>query len=593
MLIRRPGQPWHPFQPALHDERALQTLLVQSPSLLPSPGPGELAVAANFRIGSTASVDLLGVGVDGRIVLVECGRQEGPGRRPMGGAALAVGAGLWRAPYEEFDRAFAVRAGVPLLDKVAAIARAGGLGWDENTFRTGVADNLASGRFQLILAVDVVSDEVRQVVAYLNAGARPGLAAVALGLRYHAEEGVEILIPTVFRGDGSRDDVLADGGRGGASPEVSLPAMTGQATPEPAGVQASSLGRPAAAPAPAGTASGPAPKAAAPSAPPAGSGAPAPAPTASAPPAEPAAAAPSAHVPGSASSMPAAAPAPSAGRPPAADPGAGKAPASRPASPFARPAGQEAEAPATSTEPATPASAVGPAPAAAAPAPAAATPAAAPAPSATSAAPAPSAPTDATGSPAAGAEPAPAPAAAPRAARPGTSTPIGTQGEHTLFAALEASCLPAAVEAVRRLYHIARDRGRELQWGHGDHPAVTAVYEVDGKPVGVWSCYTDLKPSFVVNFEWLAPHVPIERLQRLADRLAELPSVPERLAGLAEAGYKRRLALAVNAVLAQPGAADVISSALNELLDPEGARAAAGTTTSVPPPPPAAAGRGK
>ena len=73
MLIRRPGQPWHPLQPALHDERALQTLLVQSPSLLPSPGPGELAVAANFRIGSTASVDLLGVGVDGRIVLVECG----------------------------------------------------------------------------------------------------------------------------------------------------------------------------------------------------------------------------------------------------------------------------------------------------------------------------------------------------------------------------------------------------------------------------------------------------------------------------------------------------------------------------------------
>ena len=49
MLIRSPGQPWHPLQPALHDERALQTLLVQSPTLLPSPGPGELAVAANFR----------------------------------------------------------------------------------------------------------------------------------------------------------------------------------------------------------------------------------------------------------------------------------------------------------------------------------------------------------------------------------------------------------------------------------------------------------------------------------------------------------------------------------------------------------------
>jgi hypothetical protein len=534
MLIRRPGQPWHPFQPALHDERALQTLLVQSPSLLPSPGPGELAVAANFRIGSTASVDLLGVGVDGRIVLVECGRQEGPGRRPMGGAALAVGAGLWRAPYEEFDRAFAVRAGVPLLDKVASIARAGGLGWDENAFRAGVTDNLTAGRFQLILAVDVVSDEVRQVVAYLNAGARPGLAAVALGLRYHAEEGVEILIPTVFRGDGS-GDVPGDIGRGGVAAEVSLPATS--AAPEPAGVQAATV---------------PARPAPAPAAAPAG-------PSASTAPSAPASAAPTAT---------AAAPEP------AADPAPAKAPAPGSASPFARPADQEAEAPATSSEPTTPA---------ATPGGTAPVPASEPAPSEPAAAEAPLAPATAE------AGQADAAAAPARPAGRGGAAPIGTQGEHALFAALEASCLPAAVDAVRRLYHIARDRGRELQWGHGDHPAVTAVYEVDGKAVGVWSCYTDLKPSFVVNFEWLAPHVPIERLQRLADRLAELPSVPERLAGLAEAGYKRRLALAVNAVLAQPGAADVINSAMNELLDPDAAKAAA-TAGSVPPPPPAAAG---
>ena len=570
MLIRRPGQPWHPLQPALHDERALQTLLVQSPSLLPSPGPGELAVAANFRIGSTASVDLLGVGVDGRIVLVECGRQEGPGRRPMGGAALAVGAGLWRAPYDEFDRAFAVRAGVPLIDKVAAIARAGGLGWDESAFRTGVADNLTAGRFQLILAVDIVSDEVRQVVAYLNAGARPGLAAVALGLRYHAEEGVEILIPTVFRGEGGREDLPADSGRGGTSTEVSLPALSD--APEPAGVPSASLpSRPGPSPAaaPSGVAPGPAPKAAAP-----------PPPTASAAPG--AAPAPSA---------------PSAGPARGADPVPGRAPAPGSSSPFARPAAQEAEAPATSSDPVAAAPADGATAEPASAAEAAPGPEAVAAP-ATEAAPAPPATEAAPAAPAAEAVPAdPGPAApasvsaaaAARAARPAAgAAPVGGQGEHALFAALEASCLPAAVDAVRRLYHIARDRGRELQWGHGDHPAVTAVYDVDGKAVGVWSCYTDLKPSFVVNFEWLAPHVPIERLQRLADRLAELPSVPERLAGLAEAGYKRRLALAVNAVLAQPGAADIISSALTELLDPAGATAAA-ASSSVPPPPPAAA----
>ncbi|HET9773184.1 MAG TPA: hypothetical protein VFS16_19990 [Acidimicrobiia bacterium] len=189
--------------------------------------------------------------------------------------------------------------------------------------------------------------------------------------------------------------------------------------------------------------------------------------------------------------------------------------------------------------------------------------------------------------PAEAATPAPA-EPAPARVTPRAAAPVGGQGEHALFAALEASCLPAAVDAVRRLYHIARDRGRELQWGHGEHPAVTAVYEVDGKAVGLWSCYTDLKPSFVINFEWLAPHVEIERLQRLADRLAELPSVPERLAGLAEAGYKRRLALAVNAVFVQLGAADVINTAFTELLTPDAAQAGT-TATPVPPPPPAAA----
>jgi hypothetical protein len=141
------------------------------------------------------------------------------------------------------------------------------------------------------------------------------------------------------------------------------------------------------------------------------------------------------------------------------------------------------------------------------------------------------------------------------------------------------------VDAVRRLHHLARDKGKELQWGQGEHPSVTAVFEIGGRPVGVWSCYTDVKPSFVINFEWLVPHVPQERLQRLAERLSQLPSVPERLTGLAEAGYRRRLALAVNAVLAQPGAADVIASALADLLDPTGAPVTAGASSSAPPPP--------
>lgn len=427
MLIRRPGQAWHQIQPVLHDERALQTLLAQSPGLLPSPGPGELAVAANFKLGSTGSIDILGVGIDGRVVLVECGRQEGPGRRPMGGAALTVAAGLWRASFEDIDAAFAQRAGVTLVEAGATLAPAAGFAFDEGAFREAVTASLAAGTFLLVLAVDSVTEEVRQVVSYLNGGARPGLSAVALGLRYLAEDEIEILLPSVYRGE----------------------ALTGEpALPAPAPVSAAA--QPSVAPAPVG--------------------------------------------------------------------GVSRSTPSRP--------------PGSSVPTAVPAASPAPPPPPAAPTPKA--------------------------------EPAPTAAAEPDS---GSQAVSDTEAEDALFKSLSEACLPTAVESVRRLYDIARMRGKELQWGQGEHPSVTAVFDIGGAPVGVWSCYTDLKPSFVINFEWLVPHVAPAGLQKLADALGQLQSVPERLAGLSDAGYRRRLALAVNAVLAQAGSAEVIASALDELLD--------------------------
>ncbi|MGH8997834.1 MAG: hypothetical protein ACRDY7_00400, partial [Acidimicrobiia bacterium] len=231
MLIRRPGQSWHDLQPSVHDERALQTLLAQSPRLLPSTGPGELAVAANFRVASANPLDLLGVGVDGRIALIECGRSEGPGRRPMGGAALAVASTLWRAPYDEFDAAFSGRAGVSLVEAVGTLAQAGGLGWDEATFRAAVTSSLAAGRFQLVFAVDTITDEVRRLVSYLNAEGSERLSAAGLGLRYMAEEGVEILFPTVYTGEASPAPL--------ASPALGSPAPAPAPAPEPAPAAAS------------------------------------------------------------------------------------------------------------------------------------------------------------------------------------------------------------------------------------------------------------------------------------------------------------------------------------------------------------------
>ena len=353
MLIRRPGSTWRAPRPAAPDQATLRSLLEQSPGLLPTAAGREPAVVSDFRIASAGPLDLLGVAPDGEILLVECGQRTGPGpHRSLGGTALAVASSLWRAPYEEFDRAFAARSGAPLTERLGGRP---GRAVESTALRNAVASNLAEGRFRLVLAVDDVTDDIVHLVDFLEDVARPRLRVLALGLQRLAEEGIEILIPTLYRSGGRRT--------------------------------------------------------------------------------------------------------------------------------------QAAE------------------------------------------------------------------------------TPVETEPpEDAVLSALETSCLSTGVEAVRRLVVFSRARGAEIRREPAEQPALSAVFELGGRTMGLWSCYSDLKPTFVVNFEWLVPHVPLDRLARLANRLRSVPSVAERLAGLEEAGYRRRPALAVNAVLAQPGAADVITLALEEFL---------------------------
>jgi hypothetical protein len=345
----------------------LRSLLEQSPGLLPTTSGKEPVVASDFRVASAGPLDLLGVAPDGEILLVECGQRSGEGpHRPLGGAALAVAGGLWRTSYDELDRAFAIRAGAPLAERLGTRP---GLTVQPSVLRAAVETNLNEGRFRIVLAVDEVTDDVLQLVDYLEDLARPRLSVLALGLQRLAEDGIEILIPTLYR-SGSRRPLAA------ASPVEAVPP------------------------------------------------------------------------------------------------------------------------------------------------------------------------------------------------------------EEAVLAALETTCLSAGVEAVQRLVAFTRARGIELRRESSELPGVTAVFEVGGRRVGVWSCYSDLKPTFVVNFEWLVPHVPVERLARLANRLRSIPSVAERLTGLEEAGYRRRPSLAVNAVLARPGAADVIILALEELLADPGAPSTTQTASS-------------
>ena len=61
-----------------------------------------------------------------------------------------------------------------------------------------MAENLEQGRFDLVIAVDTITDELKTVISYLNEHTRPEGAVLALELDYQADGDVEIVVPKFY-----------------------------------------------------------------------------------------------------------------------------------------------------------------------------------------------------------------------------------------------------------------------------------------------------------------------------------------------------------------------------------------------------------
>ncbi len=195
-LLVRGGtdQAWRaPEVTRYRDERALQDLIMETPSLL--PGVDVAAVAAELYLPGTGSVDLVAVEPAGNITLVECKLADNPEiRRAVVGQILAYAGALWRMSYEDFDQAFRNRSGRALAEAVAEHA---GDGWDEEAFRTEVTSRLESGSFRLVIAVDEVTDELKRIIEFLNLHTAQGLEVLGFEAAYVSHASLEILIPHV------------------------------------------------------------------------------------------------------------------------------------------------------------------------------------------------------------------------------------------------------------------------------------------------------------------------------------------------------------------------------------------------------------
>jgi hypothetical protein len=205
LLLRHDGGPWR--SPEVHtyrDEEMLKLMLRDSPQLLALCSEGS-AFVDELTVPLIGSVDLAGVGPKGDITLVECKLGSNPEiRRSIVGQIFAYAAGLWKMPYEEFDRLFSARftnllSGLSLTDAVRrALPEQMAADWKAEEFRSNVADNLMTGRFTLVIAVDRITDELKRVVPYVNTHTVSDVRFIALEIGYAKDGDVEIIRPLTY-----------------------------------------------------------------------------------------------------------------------------------------------------------------------------------------------------------------------------------------------------------------------------------------------------------------------------------------------------------------------------------------------------------
>lgn len=195
LLIRRGDGEWHePEVSRYENERALQDLVMKSPSLLPGMTP--MAIVDEFSIPGIGSIDLVGVGPTGEITVVECKLRANPQiRREVVGQVFAYAGGLWKMPYEQFAANFERRARVPLID---ALSELGEGQVDEPTLRLEIGRRLEEGDLRLIITVDEITPELRTIIEYLNEHTVNAVQVLALELGFAKEGDLELLIPSVY-----------------------------------------------------------------------------------------------------------------------------------------------------------------------------------------------------------------------------------------------------------------------------------------------------------------------------------------------------------------------------------------------------------
>ncbi|WP_426997987.1 hypothetical protein [Pseudarthrobacter sp. N5] len=123
------------------------------------------------------------------MTLVECKLASNPQiRREVVGQMFDYASRLWGMDPEDFNARWRARTSQSLFDH------------DEEglSLRATVADNLAEGRFRIVLAVDAINAPLKRMIEYLNTMSGPATSVIAVEYARLRQGQVEILMPQVY-----------------------------------------------------------------------------------------------------------------------------------------------------------------------------------------------------------------------------------------------------------------------------------------------------------------------------------------------------------------------------------------------------------
>ncbi|WP_377453839.1 PDDEXK family nuclease [Rhodococcoides fascians] len=190
-----------PEMSAYDNEDHLQRIIAAAPEHV--PGVSDSALTVRELATSAGPADVCIVDREGSVTVVECKLASNTERRRMViGQVLDYASAISLGGEASFRRQWARRGGVDL-----------GVLEEEAVER--LAENIATGRVHLCLAVDRIDADLRRLVEYLNRITRVEIRVTALQLAYARHGGLEILVPSTYGGELADAKAHSSGGSAG------------------------------------------------------------------------------------------------------------------------------------------------------------------------------------------------------------------------------------------------------------------------------------------------------------------------------------------------------------------------------------------